>query len=65
MGTSLNVNTTNSIIKYEFLPPLKKKKKRKILDHEKRDSRESYFKRGKTLPNSITLISLLITNPFK
>ena len=64
MGTSLNVNTTNSIIKYEFLPPLKKKK-RKILDHEKQDSQESYFKRGKPLPNSITLISLLITNPFK
>lgn len=27
MGTSLNVNTTNSIIKYEYFPPLKEKKK--------------------------------------
>jgi len=28
MGTSLNVNTTNSIIKYEYFPPLKKKKEK-------------------------------------
>ena len=43
MGTSLNVNTTNSIIKYEFLPPLKKKKE-KFLTMKNRTLRKATLK---------------------